>query len=305
VLQAGLAGVIVPLVTPLTADGQLDEPALERLLAMQLEAGVDAVFVLGSSGEGPMLPLGICREVVRRTVDLVAGRLPVLVGVSDCSTANVLARLRQAAEWGADAGVATLPFYGWADYPAGAVAFFTGLGDASPLPVIPYNLPMRVHVSMSPDTMRALYGHPNLPGIKDTNSDVAAMEAIAADPQRPASFAYLPGNTGQAIHLMGLGAEGFVPSPANVMPAACVAMVAAFRAGQLERADYLGRCMNELNAILKLPSTPGGLKIALELMGICSRTVAHPWQQASSVEQQAVAAIVARVETMLASCPAS
>ena len=302
---AGLAGVIVPLVTPLTTDGQLDEPALERLLTMQLDAGVDAIFVLGSSGEGPMLPQTICRQVVRRTVAAVAGRLPVLVGVSDCSTANVLARLRQAAEWGAEAGVATLPFYGWTDYPAGAVAFFTSLGDASPLPVVPYNLPMRVHVVMSPDTIRELYGHPNLLGIKDTNSDVAAMEGIAADPRRPATFAYLPGNTGQAIHLMGLGAEGFVPSPANVMPQACVGMVAAFRAGQLERANYLGRCMNELNAILKLPSTPGGLKMALELKGLCGRTVAPPWQQAGPAEQQAVADILAQVETMLASCPAS
>ena len=247
-----------------------------------------------------MLPQAIRREVISKTVEIVAGRVPVLAGVMDCSVANVLERLEEAAGLGAIAGVSTLPFYGWTDYPAGAVVFFETLADKSPIPVVPYNLPMRVKITMQPDTIRALYGHPNIPGIKDTNTDQAEMEAIAGDPDRPASFKYLAGNTGLAAHLMAAGADGFVPSPANVMPGACVAIYDQHRAGNPKVAAAIGQCMAKLNDINKRPSTSGGLKIALEIKGICSRYTMRPWPQADDADEQAVREILAEVERMYA-----
>ncbi|MGQ9555003.1 MAG: dihydrodipicolinate synthase family protein [Anaerolineae bacterium] len=292
-------GVVVPLVTPLTEHEQVDEEAMQRLVERQLAAGVDALFVLGSAGEGPMLTRKVQRQVVRVTVATVGGRVPVLAGVSDNSVALVLDRLEEMADLGATAGVSTLPFYGWYDSAVAATEFFTMLADRSPIPLVPYNLPRVTGFSLTLETIQSFYGHPNIPGIKDTNTDQPAMEAVASDPKRPREFKYLPGNTSLAFHLLERGADGFVPASANVRPDIAVRLYRSFREGRKDEAKGLLACLLTLNEVARHPTNPAGLKVALDILGLCSRRTPRSWPQAGPQDEVRVAQILARVDSML------
>ena len=293
-------GVVVPLVTPLTASEELDEPAMRKIVQRQLDAGVDVLFVLGSAGEGPMLDSKTQRRVVTVVTEAVEGRVPVLAGVTDNSVALVLNRLEDLAEMGVKAGVCTLPYYGWYESPAAEIEFFATLAEKSPVPLIPYNLPRVVKVSIKPETIRDLYGHPNIAGLKDTNTDLTAMEGIAGDPARPPDFRYLPGNSSLAFQLLQAGADGFVTAPANVMPEIAVGIYRHYRQGRSHLAKSLGECLAKLNETGKCPTTPGGLKVALELQGVCSRRTVRPWPQADSEDERKVRGILTAVQEMYA-----
>lgn len=297
-------GVVVPLVTPLTSRQAVDVPALESLIERQISAGVNGIFVLGSAGEGPLLTRAMQHQVVRTALQLTAGQVPVLAGVTDNSVELVLERIEEFAPLGIKAAVATLPYYGWSDNPACAVEFFTAVADRSPLPVVPYNLPKVVRVAMNAATIREFYGHPNIAGVKDTNTDQATMEELAADAGRPKEFKYLPGNSALALHLLKLGADGFVPAPGNVMPEVATRLYADFLDGRLASAQALADCLGELNKVGNYPTTTGGIKMAMELLGLCSRTTVRPWPQANAQHAEQVSAILGRVQAMLASVAA-
>lgn len=293
-----LGGVVVPLVTPLTEDEQLDEAALGKIIHRQLDAGVQALFVLGSAGEGPMLNGQTRHQVIRVTVETVDDQVPVLAGAIDNSVALVLKRLEEMAGMGMKAGVCTLPYYGWYDDTKAAVEFFTTVADKSPIPIIVYNLPRAVGISIKPEITRELYHHPNIAGIKDTNADLEAMEAIAGDPRRPANFKYLFGNSSVACRLFQAGAEGMVCAPANVMPGLAVDLYRRHGQGKVDAARKLSCCLSELCKIFKCPTTCGGIKVALELQGICSRCTVCPWPQAGKQDEEEVSKILSRVKRM-------
>jgi len=293
-----LGGVVVPLVTPLTEDEKLDEKALHRIISGQLEAGVHALFVLGSVGEGPMMDSLMRRQVIKLTVETVSGRIPVLAGASDNSVALVLTRLKEMAEMGVKAGVCTLPYYGWYDDSKSAVEFFTSVADESPIPIIVYNLPRVVGVAIKPEITRKLYHHPNIAGIKDTDTDTRAMEAIASDPARPGGFKYLFGNSSIAYKLFKAGADGIVCAPANVMPKLCVDLYQNYSRENMEVVRKLSNALSELCRIFRYPTTCGGIKVALELQGICSRRTIRPWPQANGKDEEEVKKILDKVHQM-------
>lgn len=293
-----LCGVVVPMVTPLAEGEKLDEIALRRIISEQVDAGVHALFVLGSVGEGPMMDSRMRRRVIELTVEAVRERIPVLAGASDNSVVLVLKRLKEMAEMGVKAGVCTLPYYGWYDNPASAIEFFTSVADASPIPIIVYNLPRVVGASIKPETTRRLYHHPNIAGIKDTDTDIRAMEAIASDPGRPHKFKYLFGNSSLAYKLFKAGADGIVCAPANVMPNLCVALYQNYCRGNMEVARKLSDFLSELCKIFRHPTTCGGIKVALELQGICSRRTIRPWPQAGSQDREEVKKILNKVHRM-------
>jgi len=295
-----LRGVVVPLVTPLAEMGELDEPALRRIVGRQLEAGVHILFVLGSAGEGPMLGRQTQRRAARVVMDATEGRVPVVAGVTDNSVALVMERLQELAGIGVKAGVCTLPYYGWYDNPSGEIEFFATLADRSPIPLIPYNLPRVVKVSVKLETIRELYGHPNVAGFKDTNTDLEAMERIAADATRPSDFRYMPGNSSLTYQLLQAGADGFVAAPANIFPEIAVGVYRQHLQGRNDVAKSLGACLAKLNQIGRCPTTPAGIKVALEVMGVCSRRTVRPWPQADAEDESKVRGILSAVREMYA-----
>ena len=167
-----LSGVIPPLITPLHADESIDEASLRRLIAHVIDGGVNGVFVLGSSGEGPLLSPSQRRQVVDIAGDAIRGRVPLLVGVADCSVRRVRENMAALLTPHVDAFVATLPFYGACDDPATQVRFYRELADASPRPLVIYNIPSAVHAGIEPETIARLASHPNIVGVKDPIKDI-------------------------------------------------------------------------------------------------------------------------------------
>ncbi|MGQ9553527.1 MAG: dihydrodipicolinate synthase family protein [Anaerolineae bacterium] len=294
-----LSGSVVPLATPLRDDESLDAAALERMLERQRLAGSQAVFVLGSVGEGPLLPRTTRKEVVAIAVAQVGKEMPVLAGAMDNSVRLVLERIDELVAWGAHAAVVTLPSYGWFDNERSTIAFFRGIADRAAIPIVPYNLPRVVGFSIPDRIVHAIWDHPNIIGYKDTRPDLEAMRRLASE-KRPDGFSYLPGNSSYAWELFQAGADGIVSTPANVMPELVENLWQAHLTGDQERGEKLRQALVLLCGILQQPNTAGGVKAALELKGICSRRTVHPWPQAEPEHMERVSEIIRSVEAMLA-----
>ncbi len=292
--KAAPKGIVTPLATPLNEDESLDRAAFQRLVERQVEAGVDGVFALGTVGEGPLLPEEVRIETVRAAVEAAAGAVPVFAGAMDNSIRRVLDRLDAVARAGADAAAVTLPYYGWYPHRDAAVEFFLGIADRAPLPVIVYNLPRVSGMSLDHALVRQFYDHPALVGIKDTRGDADDMAALAADPERRGRLTYLPGNSALAARLFEAGADGLVSVLSNFMPELLVALYRAHRGGESERRDACGRVVADLGAVLSCPTTAGGVKCALELIGIGHRRTVRPWPQAGAEDEAKVCDLLAR-----------
>jgi len=294
-----LKGIVTALVTPLTATSDLDESALARLVDSQVESNIHALFVLGSVGEGPMMPDRLYQRAVRFVAQHLGGRIPLLCGVSDNSAERCLNRLQIAATAGAGYGVATLPYYGWSGQPDAGLRFFRELAERSPLPSVAYNLPKNIHWDMTEDFIHELFRIPNIAGLKDTRNEPEAMTRIAAHPDRPKSFCYMPGNSALAARLFAAGADGLVSTPSNVCPQLFVQLWNACRAQQREEVTRLSAVIKTLCGILTLPTGPGGIKCALELRGVCRRHTLSPWPEAGREEEEKIRQILDRIEAEL------
>lgn len=295
-----LKGIVTALITPLTAAGELDEEAFERLIQAQLAGGVHALFVLGSVGEGPMMPDRLYRRALQLSSQVVRGRIPLLCGVSDNSVARCLDRLHLAAELGAQCGVATLPYYGWTGRLADGLRFFREVAARSPLPVVAYNLPKNIHWGMTEEFIRELFHLPKVAGLKDTRNEAEAMERIAAAADRPKHFFYMPGNSALATRLFAAGADGLVSTPSNVCPRLFVDLWKACQARQESQVARLNEIVKTLCGILTLPTGAAGIKCALELRGVCRRHTLSPWPEAGGEDEAKIRQILDRVETALA-----
>ena len=292
-----LRGIVTALITPLTADYQLDKAALEGLLAHQIDAGIHGIFVLGSVGEGPLLTEEMSAEVARRSVDLVDGRCPVLGGAIDNSVERCLRRLNALAEAGVDMGVLTLPCYGWPHRLAESIAFFSEVAARSPLPVMAYDLPKVVGWQMPLELIEALFEIENLVGLKCTHADAPAMVAACSSPKRPEGFAFLPGNSSLVLPMLRAGADGLVCTPSNVFPEPFVALFRAFEEKRFEEAEALAE--NVLPRLVELlgilPNGAGSIKAVLEVQGLARRFTAPPWPQASEEEMDSARQILKNI----------
>lgn len=293
------SGVVTPLVTPLTASGALDLSTLCRLVERQLEAGVNGLFLLGSVGEGPLLPEEARIDVLNACKSVVSGSVPVFAGAMDNSTALVLKRLDVLAKVGVDGCAVTLPYYGWPDDPGAATAFFQALADRTPVPIILYNLPRVTGVSLSLSTVQWFYPHPAVVALKDTRDDSTSMAAIASDPLRKDRMTYLPGNSSLAARLLARGADGLISVLTNFAPDLVVAMYRAHRGGDLQRRDRCAEIMTLLSAVTTHPTTAGGVKCALDILGYGDSQTVHPWPRAGNEDRAGIRRLLVEAEARM------
>jgi 4-hydroxy-tetrahydrodipicolinate synthase len=234
-LPTPLTGVVPPVCTPLTPDREVDVPSLLRLVDHLVDAGVDALFVLGSSSEAAYLTDGQRRLVVESVAAHVAGRLPVLAGAIDMTTPRVLDHVRAVTSAGADAVVVTAPFY-TRTHPAEIARHFRLVAQASPVPVIAYDIPVAVHTKLPADLVLALAADGTLAGLKDSSGDLAAFREVVTGARARPGFSVLTGSELVVDAALALGADGAVPGLANVDPHGYVRLVRLCRDGDWERA---------------------------------------------------------------------
>lgn len=277
-----LCGIIPPLVTPLTPDGALDAPGLERLIEMMLQAGVHGVFPLGTTGEAPHLGRELRKDFLQLVSKCVRGRVPVLAGITDSSVEEAAWMANQAAEAGCDAVVYAAPHY----YPMSQdelVGFSRALAERLPLPFFLYNIPFCTHHSYSLDAVKRIADLHGCLGIKDTSNDMALFQAfIDAFRDRP-EFTVLMGPEERLWDAVMMGGHGAVTGGANLAPELFTGIYAAAVAGKPEvaaplimRAEIIR--LRIYGALSERSGYFRGLKCAMEMRGICSGATVAPFE---------------------------
>ena len=269
-----LQGVIPPLVTPLTEDGEVDAGSVGPVTEHVLAGGVHANFILGTMGEGAALSDEQRRVMAREAVAATAGRVPVIAGVIETGTSRAAATAEALNDTGVDALVVMAPCYFRHGDQEELLTHFRTVVEATDLPVVIYDNPHTTKNALTIDSVLALAEHPRVVGLKDSTGD-ATHFARLAHRFAGSDFALLQGDEAQLDSGMLLGADGLVVGIANLVPDVCVALYEAGRTGERERAGELQETLIRLQEGLYNLRPNGyvqGTKTALSLLGLC-----QPW----------------------------
>ncbi|MEU5240184.1 dihydrodipicolinate synthase family protein [Streptomyces lydicus] len=304
-LPAPLHGVIPPVCTPLGPQGEVDTESLTRLVGHLLDGGVHGLFALGSTSEVAYLTDDQRATALETVVKAAGGRVPVLAGAIDTTTPRVLDHARTAAGLGADALVATAPFY-TRTHPREIADHFRRLRSTVDLPLFAYDIPMAVHTKLPPSLVAELAADGTLAGLKDSSGDEGALRRLLVRlggrtgrrTGRAPGFSVLTGSELTVDAALLAGADGVVPGLGNVDPAGYVRLYDAALAGDWERAAAEQERLVALFAITdagpesemgRSSSALGSFKAALHLLGVLARgTTAFPQRPLSEESVQEV-----------------
>jgi 4-hydroxy-tetrahydrodipicolinate synthase len=285
-----LRGIIPPMATPLASIDSLDVPGLEKLIEHLLAGGVDALFILGTTGEGPALSYRLRRELMERVCRQVKTRVPVLVAITDPAYVEALHMAEAAARAGAAAVVAAPPFY-FQLTQADLLRWIESLARESVLPLYLYNQPELTKIHFSPATVAQASEMPNVRGLKDSSGDMGYVKQVLALVAPRPEFSVLVGPEHLLAEALRCGAQGGVPGGANLFPALPVRLYQAFLDGRHDEMDALQARMVAMGApIWNRGETGSGrlrrLKCALSVLGLCSGLPAWPDCPSSAEERQ-------------------
>lgn len=256
-------GMATALITPMTPEG-IDYDALEQLIEFQIESGINALVVMGTTGENATIELEDQQRVIRFTVEQVAHRIPVIAGTGTNCTAHVLEQTKMACDAGVDGVLVVTPYYNKATQ-KGLITHFTTIADASTVPVIVYNVPGRTGCNLLPETAAKLAEHPNIVGIKDAAGNMAQtvqLRALCTD-----SLAIYSGEDALTVPMMAMGGAGAISVLSNVVPKEAVAMSDACLAGDFKTAARLQCQLLPLIDALFSEVNPIPVKAAVAAMG--------------------------------------
>ena len=265
-------GVATALITPLNADG-VDFEAFGRVIDWQIEEGVQALVIAGTTGEGSTLTDEEHRAVLKYSVERTAGRVPIIAGTGSNDTAYAVDLTAYACEVGCDAMLVVTPYYNKATQ-KGLIKMYEVIADASTKPLILYNVPSRTGVNIEPATYLALADHPMIAGIKEANGNISKIVetfALVGD-----KLDIYSGNDDQVVPLLSMGGKGVISVLSNVMPKETVEMCNRFFAG-----DVLGSAALQMeylpliNALFS-ETNPIPVKAAMAAMGWCENYVRLP-----------------------------
>lgn len=268
-----ISGSLVALVTPMDFRGGLDWQALERLIDFHLEQGTDGIVAVGTTGESATLGMDEHKVVIRRVVEQVNGRIPVIAGTGANSTSEAVELTEAARSVGADACLLVTPYYNKPTQ-EGLFQHFQHIARAVAIPQILYNVPGRTGCDMLPETVERLAGIENIVGIKEATGDLQrARELIDRVGEKIAVYS---GDDATAVELILMGGKGNISVTANVMPKAMHELCAAALAGDAETARRINEQLMPLHKMLFIESNPIPVKWALQQMGLIGEGLRLP-----------------------------
>lgn len=300
--RSKIGGVVVPMVTPLRADGvTVHEAGVHQLVERLVTDGVHGVFVAGTTGEAWALDDEQWSYLVRFAKEALRGRIPLYVGVSHPSTAGAVARARRAEQLGADVLVSLAPYY-IAPGQADIVRHFQALAAATALPIIVYQYPGIVKTSIALATYAELAKIPNVVGVKDSQADVTEFHQMALTlREHGQDFRLFLGTDVLGNVAVLLGAQGLVPSLGNIAGRYLVEAYEAAVAGDWPRSVALNAQASALKAVYRVVAGDGpfdgflaGLKGALTVLGVEAGPPAPPLRPCTAAEADALADILRR-----------
>ena len=264
---------MVALVTPMFADGSVDFDSLSKLIEMHIESGTAAIVSMGTTGESATLDMGEHCEVMRRTVEMAAGRIPVIGGTGSNSTTEAIELTRCAQQGGADACLLVAPYYNKPTQ-QGLYLHHKSIAESVDIPQILYNVPGRTVCDMLPETVARLAQIPNIVGIKEATGSLERMREILS--RVPDDFDLYSGDDETGVEFMLEGGHGVISVTNNVAPKAMAAVCEAALAGDREKALELNRPLEGLHRNLFVEANPIPVKWALNAMGLIPEGIRLP-----------------------------
>ena len=265
-------GVATALVTPLTENG-VDYKQFGRLIDWQIDEGVNALVVCGTTGESSTLTDEEHREAIRFCVERTNGRIPVIAGTGSNDTAYAIELTRFACEAGADACLVVTPYYNKATQ-NGLVAMYNAVADASTKPIIVYNVPSRTGCGIQPATYAKLAQHPNIAAIKEANGNISSI--VETQSLLQGALDIYSGNDDQIVPILAMGGQGVISVLSNVLPRQTVELCDKFFAGDVAGAARMQCDMLDLINALFCEVNPIPAKAAMAAMGFCENYLRLP-----------------------------
>jgi len=268
-----ITGSIVAIVTPMLEDGSLDLPRFRSLIDFHIQEGSDGIVVVGTTGESPTVNVDEHCELIRVAVEHAAGRTPIIAGTGANSTREAIELTEFSRKAGAVAGLSVVPYYNRPTQ-EGMYRHFRTIAEASPLPLILYNVPGRTVADLSNDTALRLAEIPNIIGLKDATGSIdRACDLVA---RAPKDFALYSGDDMTAMAFIMLGGHGTISVTANVTPRLMHDMCVAAANGEAARARDLNARMVKLHRDLFCEANPIPVKWAVEQMGLIGGAIRLP-----------------------------
>ncbi len=282
-----IQGSMVALVTPMHADKSLDWDSLHKLVDWHLEQGTHALVAVGTTGESATLDVAEHLSVIKKVVDQVNGRIPVIAGTGANSTAEAVELTQSAKDAGADACLLVTPYYNKPTQ-EGLFLHHEFIAKSVAIPQLLYNVPGRTGVDMKPETALRLASVANIIGIKEATGDLERAKFLID--QAPESFAVISGDDATAVELILLGGKGDISVTANVVPAAIARMCELALAGKAEEARAINQRLLPLHDAMFVESNPIPVKWAVEQLGLIQSGIRLPLTPLSAQYHQQVKA---------------
>lgn len=263
--DAKFSGSITALITPF-ADGKVDAKRFQDFVQWQIDQGTHGVVPCGTTGESPTLSHDEDEHVVELCLEVAKGKVPVMAGCGSNSTAEAIRLTRHAEKAGADAALHVVPYYNKPTQ-EGIYQHYKAIHDATNIPIYLYNVPGRSIVNISVETMGRLAELPRIVGVKDATGDLTRLyrtRAACGD-----KFVQLTGEDGLVLPYLALGGQGIISVTSNIAPALCAQLHNAWRKGDLATAQKINDQLMPLHDALFAETSPGPVKYAASLLGLC------------------------------------
>ena len=287
-------GLGVALVTPFMENGAIDFAAVARIVDNLIDGGVDYILVLGTTGETPTLSTDERKALIRFVCDRVAGRVKLMVGIGGNCTHDVIKTLKTWDLKGYDAVLSVNPYYNKPNQ-EGLYQHFKAIAEASPLPIMLYNIPGRTGVNMTPETIARLAAEcDNIIGVKEASGDLAQMERVKA--LTPNDFLLISGDDGLTVEVIKRGGVGVISVLANAYPAEIKEVVSLAISGIIDEAEHKLKALDPIIASLFEEGNPVGIKTALHLKGVCTNTMRLPLVPGSEALQTKLKTLICKYE---------
>ena len=266
-------GTGIALITPFKIDQSVDFEALTRIVNHVIDNGADFLVVLGTTSEAPTLSVEEKKLVISTILKVNNGRLPVMLGVGGNNTQAVIEAIKAQDFTGIQGILSVVPYYNKPNQ-RGMKAHFEAIADASPVPVVVYNVPGRVGVNLQAATCVELAKHPNIIAVKEASGNLQQIMEILRD--KPADFDVISGDDGITQPLMALGATGVISVAANAYTKPFSRMMNAMKAGRTDEALQLHYAMLRMNQLIFADGSPAGIKCLMHEMNLCQNVLRLP-----------------------------
>jgi 4-hydroxy-tetrahydrodipicolinate synthase len=300
------SGAITALVTPMNADGSLDEATLVAMVERQIDAGINGLVPVGTTGESPTLSAEEDQRVIELTVETVRRRgvgaaTPVIAGTGSNVTEHAIAYTEAAARLGADAALVVSPYYNKPDQRM-LEAHYRAVADVG-LPVVVYNVPGRTGGNVAADTLRRLAEHPRIVAVKEASGNMEQIMTIVRD--RPEGFAVLSGDDSWTLPIMGVGGDGVISVASNEVPEVMVELCAAIARGDMETAWRIHYRYLDLMRVNFITTSPAPVKAAMAEMGLITDALRMPMLPLDETNRARVREVLADLELIPAATAAA